>query len=68
MFGPRARILSSDGLTDSIPDAAIADVLERHGGDPDASAEALVAAAVERARTTGRCDNITVCVVRVEAA
>lgn len=52
-------LLCSDGLSDMLEDAAIAALLREHG-DPDAAAQALVAAA----NAAGGADNITVIVAR----
>jgi protein phosphatase len=54
-------VLCSDGLSGSVDDASIADVL-RHTPEPQAAAVALM----ERSVTRGSTDNITVLVVRVD--
>lgn len=56
-------VMCSDGLSDTVPDAAIADILKATP-DLDAAAKALVDAALE----AGGHDNVTVLLVRVEAA
>jgi serine/threonine protein phosphatase PrpC len=51
-----AILLCTDGLTDLVPSSAIADVVSRHAGDPQAVADALVRAAND----AGGTDNVTV--------
>ncbi len=58
-------LLCSDGVSDLLPDEAVARLLAESGSaGPVAQAEALVAAAVN----AGGCDNITALVVRVAAS
>ncbi len=51
-----ALVLCSDGLSDLVPSAAIACVVDRHAGDPRGTVNALIAAANE----AGGKDNVTV--------
>lgn len=53
-------LLCSDGLTDMVPDAEIAEILRNNYGDEQECCTALVAAA----NAAGGCDNITVVVSR----
>lgn len=55
-------LLCSDGLTGTVDDDSVADLLRRHP-DPQQAADALLAAAIARGST----DNITVLIVRVDA-
>ncbi len=55
-------VVCSDGLSNEVPDAGIAELVARHD-DPQACADALVAAAVE----AGGRDNISVVVVALDA-
>jgi serine/threonine protein phosphatase PrpC len=57
-----ALLLCSDGLSDLVPSASIATVVDRHAGDPDSAVHALVSAAND----AGGKDNVTV--VYVEGA
>ena len=52
-------ILCSDGLTNEVTDAEIAEVLDRYGRDFDGAAKSLV----ERANAHGGRDNISVVLV-----
>ena len=54
-----AVLLCSDGLSEMVPDALIEGMLAGHRGDPDASAAALIQAALGR----GGRDNVTVVVL-----
>jgi protein phosphatase len=56
-------MMCSDGLSDTVPDDAIADIL-RENTSPKDAARLLVAAALE----AGGHDNVTVSIVRVEAS
>jgi serine/threonine protein phosphatase PrpC len=56
-------LVCSDGLTDIVRDAEIAELILAAGKDPDASAEALVAAA----NRNGGIDNITVVLFEIVA-
>nr|WP_242529112.1 bifunctional protein-serine/threonine kinase/phosphatase [Ramlibacter ginsenosidimutans] len=56
-------LLACDGVHEHLPATAMADILQRHGDDPDAAARALVA----RALAAGSEDNLTAQVVRVDA-
>jgi serine/threonine protein phosphatase PrpC len=53
-------LLCSDGLTDMLDDAQLADLMRSHGG------QALVDAAIEAANLAGGRDNITALVLEVE--
>jgi serine/threonine protein phosphatase PrpC len=57
-----ALLLCSDGLSDLVPSAEIRRAVERHAGDPDAAARALIAAA----NSAGGKDNVTVVLVEGE--
>src|SRR5271155_1655093 len=59
---PAALLLCSDGLTDQMTAADIQDLIERHAGDPENAARALVDAANE----AGGKDNVTVILVETE--
>jgi protein phosphatase len=56
-------LMCSDGLSDTVPDAAMTEILKAHQ-DLDACAKALVDAALE----AGGHDNVTVLLVRCDAA
>ena len=57
-----ALLLCSDGLTDLVPSAGIREIIHQFAGDPQAVAQALVAAANE----AGGKDNVTVVYVEGE--
>ncbi len=57
-----ALLLCSDGLTDQVPAAEVQTILERHAGNPDAAAQALI----EAANAAGGKDNVTAVVVEGE--
>lgn len=57
-------LLCSDGLSDLVPDAAIAAIVGAANGDLNAAAQALVATALN----SGGHDNVTVVVARLEPA
>ncbi len=57
-----ALLLCSDGLSDLVPSAAIARLMDRHAGDPNGAAHALIAAAND----AGGKDNVTVVCVEGE--
>ena len=50
-----ALVLCSDGLSDLVPSAGIARLVERHAGNPQAAVRALIAAA----NHAGGKDNVT---------
>jgi serine/threonine protein phosphatase PrpC len=57
-----ALLLCSDGLSDQVESAAIADVVNHHAGEP----EAVVRTLVDRANAAGGKDNVTIVYVEGE--
>ncbi|HUB80495.1 MAG TPA: protein phosphatase 2C domain-containing protein [Bryobacteraceae bacterium] len=60
--GDSALLLCSDGLSDLVTSAKIRETVERHAGDPEAAARALI----EAANRAGGKDNITVVIAEGE--
>jgi PPM family protein phosphatase len=58
-----ALLLCSDGLTDSLSSAAIAEIIQQHAGDPDAVVHHLI----DRANESGGKDNVSVVYVEGRA-
>ncbi len=57
-----ALLICSDGLSDQVPAAEIERAVERHAGDPDTAARALI----DAANAAGGKDNVTVVIVEGE--